>query len=150
MGLRMKNFNTMGVHCKTQFLGEGRLQKNQYIEGNCLKRGAWTVCRFKEGLAKKRGVGGRGQGVIPQCTLWLSEDLKKSADNARYRFLYTLWPWVLYTDDSYASWFFATQCWFSIISAKDSNIHTEYNRYRIIFEKLDTIQLKSYQKSVTT
>ena len=57
MGLRMKNFNTMGVHCKTQFLGEGRLQKNQYIEGNCLKRGAWTVCRFKEGLAKKRGVG---------------------------------------------------------------------------------------------
>ena len=24
--------------------------KNQYIEGNCLKRGASTVCRFKEGL----------------------------------------------------------------------------------------------------
>ena len=147
MGLRMKNFNTMGVHCKTQFLGEGRLQKKQYIEGNCLKRGAWTVCRFKEGLG---GVFFGGGGVIPQCTLWLSEDLKKSADNARYRFLYTLWPWVLYTDDSYASWFFATQCWFSIISEKDSNIHTEYNRYRIIFKKLDTIQLKSHQKSVTT
>ena len=30
--------------------------KNQYIEGNCLKRGASTVCRFKEGLGKKEGV----------------------------------------------------------------------------------------------
>ena len=23
--------------------------KNQYIGGNCLKRGTWTVCRFKGG-----------------------------------------------------------------------------------------------------
>ena len=29
--------------------------KNQYIEGDCLKRGAWTVCRFKWG-----GAGGGG------------------------------------------------------------------------------------------
>ena len=34
----------------------------------------------------------KGGGVIPQCTLWLSEALKKTADNARYRFLYTLRP----------------------------------------------------------
>ena len=27
--------------------------KNQYIGGNCLKGGAWTVCRFKRALAKK-------------------------------------------------------------------------------------------------
>ena len=30
--------------------------KNQYIGGNCLKRWAWTLCRFRGGgLAKKRG-----------------------------------------------------------------------------------------------
>ena len=28
--------------------------KNQYIGGHCLKRGTWTVFRFKGGLAKKR------------------------------------------------------------------------------------------------
>ena len=37
--------------------------KNQYIGGNCLKRGAWTVGRFKGGMARKRGC------LIPQCTL---------------------------------------------------------------------------------
>ena len=45
--------------------------KNQYTGGNCLENGAWTVCRFKGGLAKKRGVGifeGEGE-LIPQCTL---------------------------------------------------------------------------------
>ena len=31
--------------------------KNQYRGGNCLKRRAWTVCRFKGGLARKRGGG---------------------------------------------------------------------------------------------
>ena len=48
----------MGVHSKTRFFfagGEG-VHENQYIEENGLKRGAWTVCRFKGGLAKKRGV----------------------------------------------------------------------------------------------
>ena len=31
----------------------GGSQKKQYVGGNCLKRGAWTVCRFKgAGLAK--------------------------------------------------------------------------------------------------
>ena len=31
-------------------------KKNQYRGGNCLKRGgAWTVCRFKGGMVRKRG-----------------------------------------------------------------------------------------------
>ena len=36
--------------------------KNQYIGGNCLKKGAWTVCRFKGGggAGGKRGGGGAG------------------------------------------------------------------------------------------
>ena len=36
----------------------GELWKNQYREGNCLKKGAWIDCRFKVGgggLARKRG-----------------------------------------------------------------------------------------------
>ena len=37
-GLRMKNFNIMRVHRKIRFLG-GAVMKNQYIGGNCLKRG---------------------------------------------------------------------------------------------------------------
>ena len=51
--------------------GGGWVTKNQYIGGNCLKRGAWTVCGFKMDLAKMRervffeGTG----GLIPQCTL---------------------------------------------------------------------------------
>ena len=32
----------------------GGFTKNQYIEGNCQKMGAWIVCRFKAGSAKKR------------------------------------------------------------------------------------------------
>ena len=44
--------------------------------GDCLKRGAWTVCRFKGGgLGKKEGGGG-----IPQCTLWMEKLLKGKAD----------------------------------------------------------------------
>ena len=35
------------------FLGGG-FMKNHYRGGDCLKRGAWTVCRFKKGLARKR------------------------------------------------------------------------------------------------
>ena len=45
MGWRRKNFNIFGVHEK---------MKNQYIRGDCLKRGeAWTVCRFTGGLGKR-------------------------------------------------------------------------------------------------
>ena len=72
MGLRTKNNNIIGAH---QFLGEGREghKKSIYI-GNCLKRGAWTICR---GLGKKyEGVFLEGvdtsipsRGLIPRCTL---------------------------------------------------------------------------------
>ena len=30
--------------------------KNQYKGGDCLKKGAWTVYKFKWGLGKKEGV----------------------------------------------------------------------------------------------
>ena len=59
MGLRMKNFNIMGVHWKIQFLsGGGGVTKNQYIYiGFAWEGGAWTVCRFKGGSCWKRGGG---------------------------------------------------------------------------------------------
>ena len=48
--------------------------KNQYRGGDCLKRGAWTVCRFKEGLGKKEGEGVVFEkGLISQCTLCTME-----------------------------------------------------------------------------
>ena len=61
MGLTMKNFNIFGVHWKIWVLGGvggGGLTKNQYRGGNCLRRGAWTVYRFKGGggLARKKGM----------------------------------------------------------------------------------------------
>ena len=48
MGLRMKNFNIMGVHCV-----------------------AWTVCKFKRGLAEKerRGVLEGGGVDTPMHTM---------------------------------------------------------------------------------
>ena len=54
----MENFNILWIHWKIHFLGVGGgggNKKKEYIYGgNCLKRGAWTVCRFKRGgLAKK-------------------------------------------------------------------------------------------------
>ena len=36
---------------------------------DCLKRGAWTVWRFKRGLGKKEGVMLLKGGLRPQCTL---------------------------------------------------------------------------------
>ena len=56
MGWRMKNFNVFGVHGKIWVLvvGEGGVhEKTIYREGDCLKRGPWTVWRFKGGLARR-------------------------------------------------------------------------------------------------
>ena len=54
MGLRMKNFNILGVHWKIWFL-RGSWKAN--IEGGLPKKGAWTVCRFKGGAWEERGDG---------------------------------------------------------------------------------------------
>ena len=63
MGLKMKNFNIVGVY---QSLGEGG-HKKQYIGGNCLKRG---LGQFPGGLSKKKGRGcfwGGGGGGYPDA-----------------------------------------------------------------------------------
>ena len=59
MSLRMKNFNIYWIswnYWKIRFL-VGVHEKPIYCGGGgCLKRGAWTVCRFSRSLAKNRGV----------------------------------------------------------------------------------------------
>ena len=39
---------------KSDFLGEEEVREKPMYTGELPKRGTWTVCRFKEGLAKKR------------------------------------------------------------------------------------------------
>ena len=72
MVLRMNNFNILGVHWKIWLLrGEGGLRKTNIEGGDCLKRGAWTVCWFKRGRFGKEEGGGvfEGGGLRTQCTL---------------------------------------------------------------------------------
>ena len=64
----MKNFNIMGVHSKIWFLGGREVTKIKYI-GDCLKRGTWTVWRFKRGLGEKERGGTFDGGLIHQFTL---------------------------------------------------------------------------------
>ena len=47
-----------GGSLKNPILMGGGFTKNQYIGGDCLKREAWTICRFKRRLSKKEGNGG--------------------------------------------------------------------------------------------
>ena len=47
----MKTVNIFGVQGKMWFLG--KVYKKTIYRGDCLKRGACTVCRFKD-LARKR------------------------------------------------------------------------------------------------
>ena len=42
----------------------GRFTKKQCIGENCLKRGAWTVCRFKGGGGREGAWQKRGGGVF--------------------------------------------------------------------------------------
>ena len=61
MGLRMKDFNILGVHWKIQLLG-GSSWKTDKGGGDCLKRGAWTVCKFKGGGTWQERGGGIFKG----------------------------------------------------------------------------------------
>ena len=68
MGLRMKSVNIFGVHWKIWFLGVG-VHKKPIQRGDCLKRGAWTVCRFQGELGKKEG------GDTPMHTMVMYQKL---------------------------------------------------------------------------
>ena len=65
MGLRIKNFNILGVHWIIQLIG-GEFTKNWYRGGG---GGAWTVFRFKWGLGKKERGGVFEGGDTPMHTM---------------------------------------------------------------------------------
>ena len=72
MGLRMKNFNILGVHWKIRFLGGGGLLKTN-IEGGrvCLKRGGGVgqFAYLGGGVGWQERGGGVSEGGDTQCTL---------------------------------------------------------------------------------
>ena len=59
MGLRMKNFNILGVQWKIWLLG-GEFTKNNIAGGDCLKKEGLNSFKIERGggggLARKRGV----------------------------------------------------------------------------------------------
>ena len=42
----------------------GVFTKNQYREGDCLRRGGWTVCQFKGRRLLKKEWGGDHEGGV--------------------------------------------------------------------------------------
>ena len=53
MGLRMKNFNILGVHWKIWLSGGGSWKTN--MEGGLPKKGGLDILQIQEGLGKKGG-----------------------------------------------------------------------------------------------
>ena len=70
-------FNILGVHWKIRLLGRGYSRKSN-IEGDCLKRGTWTVYQFK----------GRGVGRLAA---------KRVADTQMHIYIYTYVYIYVYT-----------------------------------------------------
>ena len=79
----IKNFNIFGVHRKIQVLGRGggRVTKNQYIWGNCLKKEdlgslqIWGGGEFERKRGDVFGGGGGGGGVnTPMYTMLRSRN----------------------------------------------------------------------------
>ena len=70
-GLRIKNFNIMGVHWKINFLGRVH-RKTNVQRGDCPKKeGLGQFSDLRGAFGKKQGlVCWRGRGLIPQCRLW--------------------------------------------------------------------------------
>ena len=115
MVLRMKNFNILGVHGKIRLLGGGPSWKTNIEVGDCLKRGAWIVCRFKGGLARKRGVVflKGGEGLIPQCTPRVRDPLSaKVKMNCK---LYCYYPMLCYKWNSISQYFAANPSDFWVV-----------------------------------
>ena len=64
--------------------------KSQYTGGNCLKKGAWTVCRFKGWLGKKEREVFFGGVDIPKHTMsknliTFNSVLKLNLENLTYQ-----------------------------------------------------------------
>ena len=69
MGVRMKNFNTIGVHWEIKFL-RAISQKTVIYRGELSKEGGLGQCADLRGTFQKRGGSVFDGWLIPQCTLW--------------------------------------------------------------------------------
>ena len=81
MELTMKNYKGS---LKIKFLVSEGFTKYQYVGENCLKRGAWIVCRFRRGLDKNEKGGnfeGGGGTDIPMHTMCDGILFNKVADS---------------------------------------------------------------------
>ena len=76
MVLRTKNFNIFGVDWKIRLLGG--ILKNQYIRGDCLKRGDWRVYWFNKGGWQERGGVFEGGIDTPMPTMIILSQLELS------------------------------------------------------------------------
>ena len=56
-GVKDKKFQYYGGSLKNQIFRGGGVHEKPIKRGNCLKRGACTVCRFTGGAWQKRGNG---------------------------------------------------------------------------------------------
>ena len=84
MGLRMKNFSIFGIHRKMWFFRE--VYKKPIYRGDCLKRGALAVGRFKGGLARKRRV-------VFKSKLKSDTLVKSNKHNSMMMFTFSVFDW---------------------------------------------------------
>ena len=68
MESRMKNFNIWAFTEKFDYQMRDFTKKPRKRR-DCIKRGAWTTCRFKRGLSRKRGWCFLRLVLIPRCIL---------------------------------------------------------------------------------
>ena len=67
--------------------------KNQYRGWDCLRRVAWTVCKFKGGLGKKhgvvflRGVDTPMDTILKQCPLSIPPSTAKGSQTVKKMFM---------------------------------------------------------------
>ena len=93
MGLRMKNFHILGIHWKIQLLGGWSSWKTG-IEGGLPKKGAWTVYRFKGGLARGGGCFWGGVDTLMLIIIWSTvlEIRAKHTETGNCRSFFALLP----------------------------------------------------------
>ena len=81
MGLKMKNFNILGIDWKIRLL-RGEFTKNWYRGWGLPKRGAWTVCRFIGGSWQEKGGGVfEGGGWYPNADYVTSKPFFHFSEN---------------------------------------------------------------------
>ena len=80
----MKNFSIFGIHRKMWFFRE--VYKKPIYRGDCLKRGASAVGRFKGGLARKRRV-------VFKSKLKSDTSVKSNKHNSMVMFTFSVFDW---------------------------------------------------------